>query len=162
MIGIRDVNMKKILIIFITIFSLFIINSANINVHAVTLSDYVQIADENDTAWINEYNNEVNNQGTGDCNSLLGSPTDTNSVAWLLFTVLNWMRVIGPLAVIVLSGIEFAQAIVKSDDDTMKKAKGHLTTRLVMAGLLFLIPSVVKLLLDVFNLTSDPMCGIGG
>ena len=48
--------MKKILIIFITIFSLFIINSANINVHAITLSDYVQIADENDTAWINEYN----------------------------------------------------------------------------------------------------------
>ena len=162
MIGIRDVNMKKILIIFITIFSLFIINSANINVHAVTLSDYVQIADENDTAWINDYNNEVNNQSTGDCNSLLGSPSDSNSVAWLLFTVLNWMRVIGPLAVIVLSGIEFAQAIVKSDDDTMKKAKGHLTTRLIMAGLLFLIPSVVKLLLDVFNLTSDPMCGIGG
>lgn len=162
MIGIRDVNMKKILIIFITIFSLFIINSANINVHAITLSDYVQIADENDTAWINEYNNEVNNQSTGDCNSLLGPPTDTNSVAWLLFTVLNWLRVLGPLAVIVLSGIEFAQAIVKSDDDTMKKAKGHLTTRLVMAGLLFLIPSVVKLLLDVFNLTSDPMCGIGG
>ena len=142
--------------------SLFIINSVNINVHAVTLSDYVQIADENDTAWINDYNNEVNNQSTGDCNSLLGSPSDPNSVAWLLFTVLNWMRVLGPLAVIVLSGIEFAQAIVKSDDDTMKKAKGHLTTRLVMAGLLFLIPSVVKLLLDVFNLTSDPMCGIGG
>lgn len=162
MIGIRDVNMKKILIIFITIISLFIINSVNINVHAVTLSDYVQIADENDTAWINDYNNEVNNQSTGDCNSLLGSPSDPNSVAWLLFTVLNWMRVLGPLAVIVLSGIEFAQAIVKSDDDTMKKAKGHLTTRLVMAGLLFLIPSVVKLLLDVFNLTSDPMCGIGG
>lgn len=154
--------MKKILIILITIFSLFLINSANINVRAITVSDYVQIADENDTAWINDYNNEVNNQSTGDCNSLLGSPTDTNSVAWLLFTVLNWMRVIGPLAVIVLSGIEFAQAIVKSDDDTMKKAKGHLTTRLVMAGLLFLIPSVVKLLLDVFNLTSDPMCGIGG
>lgn len=154
--------MKKILIILITIFSLFLINSANINVRAITVSDYVQIADENDTAWINDYNNEVNNQSTGDCNSLLGSPTNTDSVAWLLFTVLNWMRVIGPLAVIVLSGIEFAQAIVKSDDDTMKKAKGHLTTRLVMAGLLFLIPSVVKLLLDVFNLTSDPMCGIGG
>ncbi len=154
--------MKKVLIILITIFSLFLINSANINVRAITVSDYVQIADENDTAWINDYNNEVNNQSTGDCNSLLGSPTDTTSVAWLLFTVLNWMRVIGPLAVIVLSGIEFAQAIVKSDDDTMKKAKGHLTTRLVMAGLLFLIPSVVKLLLDVFNLTSDPMCGIGG
>lgn len=154
--------MKKVLIILITIFSLFLINSAYINVRAITVSDYVQIADENDTAWINDYNNEVNNQSTGDCNSLLGSPTNTDSVAWLLFTVLNWMRVIGPLAVIILSGIEFAQAIVKSDDDTMKKAKGHLTTRLVMAGLLFLIPSVVKLLLDVFNLTSDPMCGIGG
>ncbi len=155
--------MKKILIILITIFSLFLINSANINVRAITVSDYVQIADENDTAWINDYNNEVNNQSTGDCNSLLGDPVnDPNSVAWLLFTILNWIRVIGPLAVIVLSGIEFAQAIVKSDDDTMKKAKGHLTTRLIMAGLLFLIPSVVKLLLDVFNLTSDPMCGIGG
>ena len=129
--------------------------------------DFMHVAkvfgkEEAATAWINDYNNEVNNQSTGDCNSLLGSPTDTTSVAWLLFTVLNWLRVLGPLAVIVLSGIEFAQAIVKSDDDTMKKAKGHLTTRLVMAGLLFLIPSVVKLLLDVFNLTSDPMCGIGG
>ena len=154
--------MKKVLIILITIFSLFLINSANINVRAITVSDYVQIADENDTAWINDYNNEVNNQSTGDCNSLLGNPSNPNSVAWLLFTILNWMRVLGPLAVIVLSGIEFAQAIVKSDDDTMKKAKGHLTTRLVMAGLLFLIPSVVKLLLEIFNLTSDPMCGIGG
>lgn len=154
--------MKKILIILMTIISIYVINCANINVHAVTISDYVQIADENNTAWINDYNNEVNNQSTGDCNSLLGSPSDPNSVAWLLFTVLNWMRVLGPLAVIVLSGIEFAQAIVKSDDDTMKKAKGHLITRLVMAGLLFLIPSVVKLLLEVFNLTSDPMCGIGG
>ena len=141
--------MKKILIILITIFSLFLINSANINVRAITVSDYVQIADENDTAWINDYNNEVNNQSTGDCNSLLGDPVnDPNSVAWLLFTILNWIRVIGPLAVIVLSGIEFAQAIVKSDDDTMKKAKVHLTTRLIMAGLLFLIPSVVKLLLE--------------
>lgn len=155
--------MKKVFVILITILSIFVISSANINVHAVTLSDYVQIADENDTAWINDYNNEVNNQNTGDCDSLLGDPVNNpNSVAWLLFTILNWMRVLGPLAVIVLSGIEFAQAIVKSDDDTMKKAKGHLTTRLIMAGLLFLIPSVVKLLLEVFNLTTDPMCGIGG
>ncbi len=49
--------MKKVLIILITIFSLFLINSANINVRAITVSDYVQIADENDTAWINDYNN---------------------------------------------------------------------------------------------------------
>ena len=162
MIGKRDVYMKNIILILVTIISLFIINSANVNVKAITVSDYAQIADKKDTEWINDYNNEVNNQSTGDCDSLLGSPSDPHSVAWLLFTVLNWMRVIGPLAVIVLSGIEFAQAIVKSDDDTMKKAKSHLTTRLVMAGLLFLIPSVVKLLLDAFNLTSDPMCGIGG
>ena len=68
------------------------------------------------------------------------------------------MRVLGPLAVIVLSGIEFTKAIVNSDDDTMKKATGHLKTRLIMAALLFLIPTITKLLFQVFGIATD--CGI--
>lgn len=113
---------------------------------------------------VNEYinsvkSNNVYKQDADSCNSLLGDPVnDKDSVAWLLFQILNYMRVLGPLAVVVLSGIDFTKAIINSDDDTMKKATGHLRTRLIMAALLFLIPTITKLLFQVFGIATD--CGL--
>ena len=103
-------------------------------------------------------NTTTYDQDAKSCDSLLGSPSDPNSVAWLLFKILNYIRILGPLAVVVLSGIEFTKAIVNSDDDTMKKATGHLKTRLIMVALLFLIPTITKLLFEVFGIATD--CGL--
>lgn len=112
---------------------------------------------------VNEYINSVRGNNLYDqdgksCDSLLGDPNDKNSVAWLLYKILNYIRILGPLAVVVLSGIEFTKAIINSDDDTMKKATGHLRTRLIMVALLFLIPTITMLLFEVFQITTD--CGI--
>ena len=117
------------------------------------------------TQDVNEYINSVkdNNQYNPDiekCDSVLGDPNNKNTVAYLLFKILNYIRILGPLIVIVLSGIEFTRAIINSDDDTMKKATGHLKTRLIMVALLFLIPTITKLLFQIFGIATD--CGLLG
>lgn len=96
-----------------------------------------------------------------DCgSSLLGNPSDPDSVAWLLQTLLNYIKVIGPILVIVLSSVDFLKVIIKSDDDAMAAAGKKLGYRLILAALLFFIPTVVEVLLGIFGITSDPTCGI--
>ena len=96
-----------------------------------------------------------------DCsNSWLGNPADPNSVAWLLQKLLNYIRALGPMIVIIMSGIEFAKFVFTSDDDGMAKAQKKLIYRLLLIVLLFFIPNIVMALLDIFGLTSSGTCGI--
>ena len=74
--------------------------------------------------------------------------------------LLNYIKVLGPILVIVLSSVDFLKVIVKSDDDAMAGATRKLGYRLMLAGLLFFIPTVVQVLLGIFGITSDPTCGI--
>lgn len=94
------------------------------------------------------------------CNSLFGSPSDPESVAWLLQQILNYLKILGPLLVLVLSSVDFAKAIISSDDDSLKKAQKKLVTRLLAAVLLFFIPFLVTWLLEIFGITSSATCGI--
>ena len=96
-----------------------------------------------------------------DCRgALLGDPRDENSVSWLLQKIFDYIKVLGPLAIIILSSVDFIKVIVKSDDDSFQKAKGRLKMRILLAILLFAIPSLVQLALNIFGITSDPTCGI--
>ena len=108
----------------------------------------------NSNVSVDGYDQEQN------CSSLLGDPTDENSVAWLIQKLLNYVQIIGPLLVVILSSIEFAQVIIKSDDEAMAKATKKLTTRLILAASLFFLPIIVSALLNVFGLTTDPTCGL--
>lgn len=94
------------------------------------------------------------------CNTLLGNPSDSNSVAWLVDKILSYATIAGMALVVVLSSIDFAKVIVKSDDDEMAKATKKLVIRLALAGLLFFVPTLTKTLLGLFGLTSDVTCGI--
>ena len=96
-----------------------------------------------------------------DCNGgLLGNPNDENSVAWLLQKIFDYTKVIGPILVVILSSIDFLKVIFNGDDDAMKKAQKKLGTRLVLALLLFFIPTIVQVLLSTFKIMGDPTCGI--
>ena len=92
---------------------------------------------------------------------MLGSTSDPNSVAWLLQQVFTFIKVLGPILVVVLSSIDFIKVIAKGDDDAMGKAQKKLFTRLVLAILLFLVPTLVEVILDLFGLTSTGTCGLG-
>ena len=146
---------KLVFIIFMGI--LFIIPNNSYAIENSVSDSSVILTDANNiNSWMNDYNTD-----DGSCASLLGDPSNPKSVAWLVVTVLNYFRVIGPLLVIVLSGVDYIKAIVNSDDDAMKKTSNRLIRRLILAALLFLIPTIVELLLKIFNVVSDPLCGMG-
>jgi len=94
------------------------------------------------------------------CNTLLGNPKDSNSVAWLIDKILTYATIAGMALVVVLSSFDFLKVIVKSDDDEMTKATKKLFMRLLLAGLLFFVPTLTNTLLGLFGLTSDATCGI--
>ena len=94
------------------------------------------------------------------CDSLLGSTSDEDSVAWLIQKILNYIQVLGPLLVVILSSIDFAKVIITSDDDAMAKATKKLTTRLILAASLFFLPILVSVLLNTFGITTNATCGL--
>jgi hypothetical protein len=125
-------------------------NSFNILTDGVTSTDDLQ-------DWLDDYNQDQDCEGS---NSILGDPDDEDSVAWLLQQVLNYIKIIGPILVVILSSIDFIQVIVKSDDEAMKKAGNKLGMRLILAASLFFIPTLVEVLLDIFGFTSSATCGL--
>ena len=91
---------------------------------------------------------------------MLGNPDDENSVAWLLKQILKYGTIAGILLVVVFSSVDFTKVIVKSDDDAMQGAIKKLGYRLILAALLFFLPTITNAILDIFNLQSDSTCGI--
>ena len=88
------------------------------------------------------------------------NPEDENSVAWLLQQIFNFVKIVGPILVVVLSSIDYAKVIIQSDDESMGKANKKLMWRLILAALLFFIPLLIQVFLQMFGFTSDPTCGI--
>ena len=103
------------------------------------------------------------NSGIG-CEGIFGK-TDGNgnftkeSFGWLIQTALNYIKIIGPVLVIILSMLEFIKAIATSDEDAMKKAQSRLVVRLIAVVVLFLLPFLVGEVLKLINGISNPTCG---
>lgn len=79
-------------------------------------------------------------------------------VGWILNTILNYIKIIGPILVVLLSAIDFIKAVVGTDEKAMKEAQSKLVIRLVAAICLFLVPTLVQLLLSFINAST---CTIG-
>ena len=97
-------------------------------------------------------------QGASCTDTILGDPADENSTAWLLKQIFNYLKVLGPMVILVMSAIDFTKAIVAGDDETMQKCYKRLITRLVLAIALFVVPTLVEVLLDAFGITGGPVC----
>ena len=144
--------MTKSFIFYLYIFAIFLV-FVPLRVDAIQLSDV-----SNNINIL--ANNTTQNFDCDGSNSLLGNPSDENSVAWLLQQIFNFIKIIGPILVIVLSSIDYAKVIIQSDDESMGKANKKLIWRLILAGLLFFIPLLIQVFLQMFGFTSDPTCGI--
>lgn len=95
----------------------------------------------------------------GNCKAtILGNPEDEESVAWLLKKLFTYLKILGPMIIIIMSGIDFSKAIINGDDETLQKCYKKLITRLVLAVVLFFIPTLVEVLLELFGLMGEPIC----
>ena len=136
--------MKKFSLIFLIMLFTFMVFTP-ISVNAVTVSDQVNTYEKLKSGQYNLV--QILDE------PLLGDVDDEKSVAWLLQQVFNVIKIVGPVVVIVLSSIDFAKVIIKNDDEAMAKAQKKLIVRLILAALLFFIPMLVELALNIFGLT---------
>lgn len=83
-----------------------------------------------------------------DCNAFGDLKTD-------LTNFFNFVKILVPLLVIGLSTFDFIKAITEKDDKDIKKAFSRLIKRLVCAVILFFLPVILELLM---NMVTDNVC----
>lgn len=159
---------KRINILFLIIIGLISFSSFNVCAKEtysfnITEQEKLSVAAINDYALIadNKNENTTTDTTTTDelkCEGLLGNPDNEDSVAWLIAKILNYLRLLGPLMILILSSLEFLKAVLTSDDESLKKAEKNLITRLILAAALFVLPTLIQVLLDIFGLTSSDVC----
>ena len=62
---------------------------------------------------------------------------------------LNLTRIVGPILVIVLTGLDAMKSIASQKEDEIRKFWNHIKIRLICLALLFLVPTIVNFLLDL-------------
>ena len=139
-----------LLIIELTMLSSFSVSAKSLAATNIKVSNYVQIG-----AGSGFENGDFTCDGD---NAILGNVNDENSVAWLVNEILNYLKIIGPFLVLILSSIEFVKAILTSDDESLSKAQKNLITRLILAAALFVLPTLISVILNVFGITSNEIC----
>ena len=91
--------------------------------------------------------------------ALFGCVDDEKSVAWLLQKILNYIKILGPTAAIALGTIDFAKAIIISDEENMKKTESRFIKRIIAAMLLFFVPLLVQIFLGLVGITGTAATG---
>ena len=108
----------------------------------------------------------LKNKSEAKCDSILGTYTDKNgykenTVGWLLQKVFNIFKIIAPLLVLGLTIFDFAKAVISQDQDSLKKAGNVFVKRLIIMVVLFFLPTILSLLLDIVGQNQEPgMCFI--
>ncbi len=84
----------------------------------------------------------------------------------LIDEILGYFRILAPIVLILMIAVDFGLAVMSSDakDDAMKKAISRAVRRGIAAILVFLVPTIVKVLLQLDGVKSaiqtDPSCGL--
>lgn len=112
--------------------------------------------------------------GTFSCSELFGSMDSNGNVIPnddminLLGSLVTIVKILIPIVLIVLGSLDLAQSVFAQDDGGIKKAQSKFIKRLIIAVVIFLIPSVLRLLLtiaqsiwpDIISRDFRDFCGI--
>ena len=95
------------------------------------------------------------------CNGIL-----TPGAYQILQDALSIIRIAVPILLIVLGSVDLGTAVVSEDKDSLKKATSRLIKRCLAAIVIFFIPLIVNVLINLvessggINIVDDPMCEI--
>ena len=107
-------------------------------------------AEDTDENWKREDTISIENWDKPiGCSNIFSN--EPGSVGSILRTILGYIRVIGPILVVILSAIDFIKAIFGFDEKAMTNAYRKLIIRLIAAIALFLIPTLIDVLLNFIN-----------
>ena len=89
---------------------------------------------------------------------------DADDLLDLIKSGITIVKIAIPLILIVMGTMDFAQAIFASNEDGIKKAQSKFTKRVIIAVVIFLIPSILKALLSIAHsiwpVVDATLCGI--
>ena len=93
------------------------------------------------------------------CEEIIGS-----SGVKILKTIENIIFVVCPIILIVLGTLDFAQAVFVQSEDGIKKAQQKFVKRLIITAIIFLVPSVLQVILNlahsIWPVIDNSLCGI--
>jgi cell division protein FtsW (lipid II flippase) len=81
--------------------------------------------------------------------------TNLKPIISIIKTVLNIVRFAVPLVLIVIGTFDIFKAVVASKEEEIKAAQKLLIKRVVYAVIIFLIPTIVMLILNIVSNTKD-------
>ena len=93
-----------------------------------------------------------------DCEGVIGDPNEEGTFAYYLQIMLDFVQYGGVALVIVLTTIELIKAVTSSDKDEVNKVMSKTLTRVIAMILLFIVPILVNLILNIFHIYGN--CGI--
>lgn len=96
-----------------------------------------------DYDWANWFNTRYEYDN---CEGLLGE----NLIA-LINDILLYVKILIPVALIAFGLIDFVKAVFSSKEDDMKKAQARFIKRLIMAVIVFIVPSIINLLMTAVD-----------
>ena len=91
------------------------------------------------------------------CTDLFGNASDENSLAYMINLILGYVRVIVPILVIVFGLFDLAKAVIASKEDDMKKAQTTFIKRVIIGVVVFFVPLVVNLVMDLADIVWEGM-----
>lgn len=91
-----------------------------------------------------------------DCGSVLGA-----DLTEVLKDIYKAIQIAVPVLVILLCSVDIAKAVVAQEDKDMQAAISKSIKRVIIGLVIFFVPLVIDVLLDLVGLASGT-CGIGG
>lgn len=96
-----------------------------------------------------------------ECKALLGDPSDPEYPAYYLQKALNFIKILGPVLIIVLSVYDYVKAIPSGDKEILSKVNRKSAIRISAGIALFFAPILVKALFTLLGLYNGSDCHIG-
>lgn len=122
----------------------------------IIFSDQTEITEPTDPDNEEDKGNDIVTDDSEGCDAL-GPLLEDIQFVWDL------IKIAAPILVIVFGSLDFAQALIASDDQALKKATSKFSKRLMFAAALFFLPYLIDLLFTISGLDetiTSAVCGI--
>lgn len=85
----------------------------------------------------------------------IGFCTSTANIWHLLSFVVLIIKIVIPLALIILGMVDLGKAVISSDDKAIGKAVGALVRRFIAAVVVFFIPTIISAIFNIIGVFGD-------
>ncbi len=102
---------------------------------------------------VNKVSTNINMRDDPNCNGLLGT-----DMSIIINNIFKFVQYLGPVLIAAFSTVDFLKAATQGDDGQMKKAAERLMKRIICGILLFFVPLICSIILDIGGITLTETC----